>query len=100
LGLALDPKYVEGFVEGCLERIGEDHPEDEAVFRDLWKDEAERESVLTIRQRLKQELFSIGIVTKRFGKGRTGRELWGRPRRGHYPLDQRGDSQEERWTEE
>jgi hypothetical protein len=50
LGLALDPKYVEGFVEGCLERIGEDHPEDEAVFRDLWKDEAERESVLTIRQ--------------------------------------------------
>jgi hypothetical protein len=26
LGLALDPKYVEGFVEGCLERIGEDEP--------------------------------------------------------------------------
>ena len=24
LGLALDPAYVEGFVEGCLERIGED----------------------------------------------------------------------------
>jgi hypothetical protein len=24
LGLALDEKYVEGFVEGCLERIGED----------------------------------------------------------------------------
>jgi hypothetical protein len=23
-GLALDPAYVEGFVEGCLERIGED----------------------------------------------------------------------------
>jgi len=22
--LALDPAYVEGFVEGCLERIGED----------------------------------------------------------------------------
>jgi hypothetical protein len=26
LGLALDPKYVEGFVEGCLERMGEDEP--------------------------------------------------------------------------
>ena len=26
LGLALDPKYVEGLVEGCLERIGEDEP--------------------------------------------------------------------------
>jgi hypothetical protein len=24
LGLALDERYVEGFVEGCLERIGED----------------------------------------------------------------------------
>jgi hypothetical protein len=28
LGLALDESYVEGFVEGCLERIGEDHPEE------------------------------------------------------------------------
>jgi hypothetical protein len=40
LGQALDSKYVEGFVEGCLERMGEEHPEDEALFRDLWKDEA------------------------------------------------------------
>ncbi len=32
LGLALDPEYVEGFVEGCLERMGEDEPEDEAFF--------------------------------------------------------------------
>jgi hypothetical protein len=24
LGLALDEKYIEGFVEGCLERIGRD----------------------------------------------------------------------------
>jgi hypothetical protein len=29
LGLALDERYVEGWVEGCLERIGEDHPEEE-----------------------------------------------------------------------
>ncbi len=29
LGLAHDPKYIEGFVEGCLERIGEDDPEGE-----------------------------------------------------------------------
>ena len=27
LGLALDERYVEGFVEGCLERVGEDDPE-------------------------------------------------------------------------
>ena len=25
LGLALDPAYVEGWVEGCLERIGENN---------------------------------------------------------------------------
>ncbi len=50
LGLALDPKYVEGFVKGCLERIGEDDPEDEALFRDLWEDEGERETVLAVLQ--------------------------------------------------
>jgi hypothetical protein len=50
LGLALDRKYVEGFIEGCLERIWEDEPEDEALFRDLWEDESERETVLTILQ--------------------------------------------------
>ena len=48
LGLALDPKYIEGFVEGCLERIGEDDPEEEMLFRDLWDDPAERETVLDI----------------------------------------------------
>ena len=50
LGLALDSKYIEGFVEGCLERIGEDEPEDEDLFRDLWEDEGEREAVLSILQ--------------------------------------------------
>lgn len=50
LGLALDPKYIEGFVEGCLERMGEDEPEDEALFRDLWGEEGERETVLSILQ--------------------------------------------------
>ena len=50
LGLALDPKYIEGFVEGCLERMGEDEPEDEALFRDLWDDEGERETMLSILQ--------------------------------------------------
>ena len=43
LGLALDPAYLEGFVEGCLERIGEDNPEEERIFRDLWEDETQRE---------------------------------------------------------
>jgi hypothetical protein len=50
LGLALDPKYVEGFVQGRLERIGEDEPEDKALFRDLWEDEGERETVLMVLQ--------------------------------------------------
>ena len=46
LGLALDPHYVEGWVEGCLERIGEDYPEEELLFRDLWEDETQREVVI------------------------------------------------------
>jgi hypothetical protein len=46
LGLALDPHYVEGWVEGCLERIGEDYPEEEQLFRDLWDDETQREVVI------------------------------------------------------
>ena len=36
LGLSLDPEYVEGFVEGCLERVGEEESENEALLRDLW----------------------------------------------------------------
>jgi hypothetical protein len=46
LGLALDPAYVEGFVEGCLERIGEDNPDEEEIFRDLWDEETQREVVV------------------------------------------------------
>jgi hypothetical protein len=48
LGLALDEKYIEGFVEGCLERIGEDDLEGEDLLRDMWEDEAEKETVLAI----------------------------------------------------
>ena len=32
---------VDEFVEGCLERIGEDDPEEELLFRDLWDDETQ-----------------------------------------------------------
>src|SRR5688572_13741541 len=46
LGLALDETYVEGWVEGCLERIGEDNPEEELLFRDLWEDETQRDVIL------------------------------------------------------
>jgi hypothetical protein len=46
LGLALDERYVEGWVEGCLERIGEDDPEEEQLFRGLWDDGAQRDVVL------------------------------------------------------
>lgn len=41
LGLALDPAYIEGFVEDCLERIGEDDPEGE------WE-EGDREMALEV----------------------------------------------------
>ena len=50
LGLALDEKYIEGFVEGCLERIGEDDPDEEQLFRDLREDETQRDVVLASLQ--------------------------------------------------
>jgi hypothetical protein len=34
------------FIEGCLERIGEDNPEEEQLFRDLSEDETQREVVI------------------------------------------------------
>jgi hypothetical protein len=46
LGLALDERYVEGWVEGCLERIGEDYPEEELLFRNLWVSSSQREVVI------------------------------------------------------
>jgi hypothetical protein len=33
-------------VEGCLERIGEDDPDEGRLFRDLWEDETQREVVV------------------------------------------------------
>ena len=42
LGLALDEKYVEGFVEGCLERIGEDDPDEESSLRGIREDGDDR----------------------------------------------------------
>jgi hypothetical protein len=50
LELGLDPHYVDGFVEGCLERIGEDDPEEERLVRELWEDETQREVVLDCLQ--------------------------------------------------
>ena len=46
LGLAHDERYVEGWVEACLERIGEDDPDEELLFRDLWENETQREVVI------------------------------------------------------
>ena len=48
LSLALDPNYIEGFVEGCLERIGEDDAEGEDLLRGMWDDDSEKETVLDI----------------------------------------------------
>jgi hypothetical protein len=38
LGLALDPKYIEGFVEGCLEWNGEEDLSRENCLRGLCED--------------------------------------------------------------
>ena len=46
MGLALDERYVEGFVEGCLERIGEDDPDEEAFLRGVWEEGDDRGFVL------------------------------------------------------
>jgi hypothetical protein len=45
-GLDLDEKYIEGWVEGCLKRIGENYPDEEQLFRDLWEDETQRDVVI------------------------------------------------------
>ncbi len=50
LGAALNQKSVQGFVAGCLERMGKEDPEDEALFRNLWEDEGERDTVLQVLQ--------------------------------------------------
>jgi len=50
LPLALDENDVEGFVEGCLQWIGEDNSEEEQNFRDLRKDETQREVVIDCLQ--------------------------------------------------
>jgi hypothetical protein len=44
--LALDESYVEGWVEGGLKRIGQDDPDEEQLFRDLFEDETQREVVI------------------------------------------------------
>ena len=46
LGLALDERYVEGFVEGCLERIGDADPHEEDFLRGLWEEGDDRDFVL------------------------------------------------------
>jgi hypothetical protein len=44
--LALDESYVEGWVEGGLERKGQDDPNEEQLFRDLFEDETQREVMI------------------------------------------------------
>ena len=46
MGLALDPSCIEGWVGGCLERIGEDDAEGETLFLDLWEGETQRNVVV------------------------------------------------------
>jgi hypothetical protein len=46
LGLALDGRYVGGFVQGCLERVGEDDPDEEGLLRGIWEGDDDRGFVL------------------------------------------------------
>jgi hypothetical protein len=48
---------LKGWVEACLERIGEDNPDEEQLFRDLWDDETQREVVI---ESLKADSASSG----------------------------------------
>jgi hypothetical protein len=41
-----DLAYIEGFVENCLECIGENDPEEERLFRDLWVVVTQRDLVV------------------------------------------------------
>ena len=77
LGLALDPAYIEGFVEGCLERIGEDNPDEEEIFRDLWVDETRSVSLEGERARVP------GAEAQRRHRRRQGHSP--RPGRGRTP---------------
>lgn len=47
-GHADDREYVRGFVEGCLERIADEEPEEVGFLRSLWEggDDRDRTSVL------------------------------------------------------
>jgi hypothetical protein len=41
-----DTSVGESFIEGYLERTGEEDPDEEQLFRDLWDDETQREVVI------------------------------------------------------
>jgi len=78
LSLHLDEEYVEGFVEGYLQRIGENDPKEERLFRDLWgtrrsgmwRSKASRPSVRSARSVLR----STGQEDPRTGgRSRVGR---------------------------
>jgi hypothetical protein len=48
--LVLDERYVEGLAEGCPNRIGEDDPDEELLFPDLWDDETQQNVVIASLQ--------------------------------------------------
>ena len=47
-GLALDPRYVDGFVEGCLRRVAEDRLQGARNLREYLKNPEMREHVLDV----------------------------------------------------
>jgi hypothetical protein len=46
LALAVDGRYVEGFVERCLKRMGEDDSDEEDFLRGIWEEGDDRGFVL------------------------------------------------------
>jgi hypothetical protein len=60
-GLALGLKYVEGFVEGCLVRIGEDDPDEETFLQDLWE-EGEVHQAYKLLRLQQSPLVSLNVI--------------------------------------
>ena len=62
LGLAFGPKYVEGYVVGWLERIGEDDPDEEAFLQDLWEEGGGVHQAYKLRRLQQSTLVSLNTV--------------------------------------
>jgi len=78
LGLALDEKYIEGFVEGCLKWIDEDNPEEKGLVGVNYKGKAE-EAFEEVERLAHRSFCLVAAVTKKPAPPLLGRELMSGP---------------------